>query len=80
MRGYGCEENFERLARCEELAAVKSCSVPQIAMAWIHQQEINTLAVVNTSNPKRMKENIDALSFNLTKDELLYLDLQLESL
>lgn len=80
MRGYGYDENFERLARCEELAAKKGCSVPQIAMAWIYRQNINTFAVVSTPNPQQMQENIDALSLELTEDEVLYLDLKKEAL
>lgn len=76
MRGYGCPENFERLRRCEELAAIKGCTVPQIAMAWIFKQNINTFAVVSTSKASRMQENIDALHIELSADEILYLDLR----
>ena len=78
MKGYGYPENFERLRRCEELAAEKGCSVPQIAMAWMYNQDINTFAVVSTGSPSRMQENIDALHINLTEDEVLYLDLKKE--
>lgn len=80
MQGYGCSENFERLRRCEELAAKKEVSVAQIAMAWMFQQELNVLAVVSTSKASRMQENIDALSLKLSEAELLYLDLQKEEL
>lgn len=78
MKGYGYPENFERLRRCEELAAEKNCSVPQIAMAWMYNQDINTFAVVSTGSPSRMQENINALHINLTEDEVLYLDLKKE--
>ncbi|MCM1123053.1 MAG: aldo/keto reductase [Eubacterium sp.] len=76
MKGYACEENFERLRRCEELAERKQCSVAQIAMAWIYGQPLNTFAVVSTSSPKRMKQNIEALHLNLTEEECRYLNLQ----
>lgn len=76
MRGYACPENFERLRRCEELAEKKNCAVSQIAMAWIFQQELNTLAVVGTSNASRMKANIEAMHIGLSKEEAAYLDLQ----
>lgn len=76
MKGYAYPQNFERLRRCEELAAEKGCSVSQIAMAWIFGQELNTFAVVSTSNPERMQENIAAMELELTADELNYLDLQ----
>lgn len=76
MKGYGCPGNFERLRRCEILAEEKGCTVPQLAMAWIFRQKINTFAVVSTSKAGRMQENIDALSIELSEDEILYLDLR----
>lgn len=79
MKGYGCPENFERLRRCEQLAAEKGCNVPQIAMAWIFGQPLNTFAVVSTSKPERMQKNIDALHIALGKEELEYLNLERET-
>lgn len=76
LKGYGCPANYERLKRCEELAKEKHYTVPQIAMAWIYSQELNTFAVVSTSDAKRMRDNIDALHIKLTKEECAYLDLQ----
>ncbi len=76
MKGYGYPENYERLRRCEELAKKKCCTVPQIAMAWIYHQELDTFAVVSTSSEKRMQENIEALHIELTKEECEYLDLR----
>lgn len=80
MKGYAYPQNFERLRRCEELAAAKGKTVAQIAMAWIYQQKMNTFAIVSTTKPERMKENIEALHIRLTEDELLYLDLRKENL
>ncbi|MBU3874905.1 aldo/keto reductase [Faecalicatena sp. AGMB00832] len=76
MKGYAYPENFERLRRCEELAKAKGASVPQIAMAWIYQQKLNTFAVVSTSKAERMQENIDALQIELSEEEIAYLDLR----
>lgn len=76
LKGYGCPENYERLRRCEELAEKKHCSVAQIAMSWIYHQEVDTFAVVSTSSPERMQENIEALSLVLSAEECEYLDLQ----
>ncbi|MCD8149200.1 MAG: aldo/keto reductase, partial [Clostridiales bacterium] len=76
VKGYACEANFERLRRCEQMAKQKGCMVPQIAMAWIYQQPVQTFAVVSTSKPERMQENVDALSVELTQEELAWLDLQ----
>ncbi len=75
-RGYVSDENFERLRRCEILAEEKGCTVPQIALAWIFTQGMNVFAVVSTTNPKRMEENVRALQVPLTQEEARYLDLQ----
>ena len=80
MKGYGYPENFERLRRCELLAAAKGVTVPQIAMAWIFRQNMNMFAVVSTSKPERMRENIEALRIELTQEESEYLDLRREAL
>ena len=74
-RGYVSPENIERLKRCEELALKKGVTVPQIAMAWIYQQPLNVFAVVSTSKPERMKENIAALEIKLTPEETAWLNL-----
>lgn len=76
MKGYGYPQNMERLRRVEEIAAEKGFTVPQIAMAWIYQQPVNTFAVVSTHSGKRMQDNIDALHIDLTPEEVLYLDLK----
>lgn len=76
IKGYGSEENFERLRRCEILAAEKQVTVAQIAMAYIFHQDLNVFAVVSASKPERMKENIEALQIQLTKAETAWLDLR----
>lgn len=74
VRGYSCPENFERLRRCEELAAQKQASVAQVAMSWIFRQKLDVFAVVSTSSAERMRSNIEALSLELTEVECRYLE------
>jgi len=76
IKGYGCPENYERLRRCEEVAAKKGYTVPQIAMAWIYNQDLNVFAIVGTTNADRMRQNIEALDIKLSEAEIKYLDLQ----
>ncbi len=78
MKGYACPENFERLRRCEEVAAQYGCSVPQMAMAWLFGQRLNTFAVVSTAKTERMQENIAALDIEPKEKVLRYLDLEEE--
>lgn len=75
LKGYAYPENFERLKRVEEIAKQKGYTIPQIAMAWIYQQKLNTFAVVSTTSAARMQENVNALHIELTEKEILYLDL-----
>jgi aryl-alcohol dehydrogenase-like predicted oxidoreductase len=76
LRGYGCKDNYERLARCEKLVKQKNCSVSQIALAWIFNQGLNVFAVCAMSSPKRMAENNAALSIVLSPEECRYLNLE----
>ncbi len=80
MKGYGFAENFERLKRCEELAQAKNATVSQIALSWMFHQKMNMFAVISTSNPNRMKENIKAFDIELTEKECDYLNLLLQNL
>ena len=75
MKGYGTADNFERLARCEELAEEKGCTVAQVAMAWLYRQPLNTFAIATMSSPERIQENAAAFSLPLTEDECRYLNL-----
>ena len=80
IKGYGYPENFERLRRCELMAEIKHATVPQVAMAWIYSQKINSFAVVSTTKASRMQENIDALHIDLSPEELAWMNLEREKL
>lgn len=77
IKGYVSKDNFKRLKRCEELAKEKGVGVSDIAMAWLYRQPLNTFAIVSTSKAARMRNNINAISLELTQDELSYLDLRI---
>lgn len=74
--GYCYEENFQRLARVEELAHKKGYTVPQIALAWLLHQNFPVAPVVAATNVKRMESNLVATTIQLTADEVRWLDLQ----
>ena len=79
LKGYACPENFERLRRCEILAAEKGVSVSQIAMAWIfNQQPLDVYALVATSRRENMRSNIAASEMVLTDTECKWLDLEVD--
>lgn len=78
--GYVCPDNFERLARAEELAKLHGASVAQIALAFLFASDLNAFAIVSTSSAERMQSNIDALDIRLTARETAYLDLRADTL
>lgn len=78
MKEYAGAGNFERLARCEVLAAEKGCTVAQIALAWMFGQRVNAFALVSAANAGRMAENLAALDIALTQEEMDWLDLRAE--
>ena len=73
--GYDCPDNYERLARCEELAKKKDTTVSCIALTWVLRSGLNTFPIVSASSPKRLLENAKALQLALTEEELKYVNL-----
>ena len=74
VKGYVCHDNFERLARCEELAQKKGCTVSQIALAWMFRQNLNMYVLVSTTRAFRLEENLRAFTVNLSEEENRYLN------
>lgn len=73
--GFLCDENIERLRRCEILAEEKGCTVAQLSLAWIFSGPLDMFTAVSTSNRSRMEQNIAALDISLTQQERDWLDL-----
>ena len=76
MKGLAYAENFERLRRCEVLAAEKQVTVAEIAMAWVFCSPMNVFPVVSTSSAERLEKNIGAMELVLTKEECAWLNLE----
>lgn len=74
--GYFSENNIERLKRCEILADEKNLTVAQIAMAWIYNQDFSVFALSSPRDKKQAEENIKAMEIKLTKEEVLWLNLE----
>ena len=74
MNGYVCHDNFKRLARCEELAEKKGCTVSQIALVWMFQQGLNMYVLVSTTKACRLEENLRTFTVELSEEESRYLN------
>ncbi|MBQ9113189.1 MAG: aldo/keto reductase [Clostridia bacterium] len=74
--GYYCDNNFERLKRCEILAAKHGVSVAQMAMAWIFNQKFRVYAISSPVTPEFIKANVAAMDIELSDEETAYLALE----
>lgn len=77
---YGSPANIRRLERVRELAQQKGVTAPQIALAYVLRQPMDTYAVVSCSGAAHFKENRNALSIDLSDAELRWLNLDSEAL
>lgn len=75
LRSYGSDDNFERLRRAELLATERGVSVPQIALAFILEQQLDVYAIVASRSPEEFAANAAALDLSLSRAELDWLDL-----
>ncbi len=76
---YCYEENFQRLDRTKTLADEKNLSIPQVAIAYIMNQNLNLFALVGCRNAQEFQQNIDTMSLKLSQEECDYLDLKRDS-
>jgi aryl-alcohol dehydrogenase-like predicted oxidoreductase len=75
-RCYAREDNFTRLDRTRQLAGEKGTTLPQIAMAWVLRQPVNTFAITGAMNIDHLKQNVEAMEIDLTDEEAAWLDLK----
>ena len=74
QKGYLYEENMRRLRRAEELAEREGETVPGIAMRYVFSSPMNVFAVVGTSSPERLLENLRAAARPLRGEDVRYLE------
>ena len=74
--GYFCEDNFEKLKRCEILAKEKNVTVAQIAIAWIYNQEFEVYAISSPVTKEQLAANIAAMDIELSENEVKWLNLE----
>ncbi len=80
QKGYLHPANLERLARTEQLAKEKGCSVPQLALAWLFLQDLAVFPIVSAKKAERMQENVAALEVPLSEAEARWLNLETEEI
>lgn len=69
-KGYLSDDNIARLAVAEQIAKEKNCSVAQLSLAWLLQQDFDVLPIVSISSPNILQENIKAFDIQLSEDDM----------
>ncbi|MET7306543.1 aldo/keto reductase [Streptomyces sp. NPDC005134] len=68
------EKNVDAVDRLADLAATKSATVSQLALAWLLAQGEHIVPIPGTRSPKRVEENTRAADLTLTDAELAAID------
>jgi aryl-alcohol dehydrogenase-like predicted oxidoreductase len=76
VQEYAYPDNFERLRRCEILAAQKGLSPAQIAFAWVFTRPLDVFPVTSPSSVKHVYETLEAMRTGLTEHEASWLNLE----
>lgn len=79
VRTYASEANFQRLERAEMLAAEKGLSAAQVALAYVMNRPMNSFVVVGPHSAEKFRANMEASEVQLTREELDWLDLRIET-
>ena len=76
MKGYYADENFERLARAEQLAEKYGVSVAQISMAWLFNQPLQVIPLQGGENAQMYAQTLEAAKIELTPEEVKWRNLE----
>jgi len=76
VRCWYCDDNFKKLERAKELAKKKGVAPITIAGAYVLTQKFPTYAIIGPRNLSEMAGTMDALSLELTVDEVNWLNLE----
>jgi aryl-alcohol dehydrogenase-like predicted oxidoreductase len=70
FQGKNFQKNLDLIKKIEEIANRKDVTPAQLALAWVLVQGDDIVPIPGTKHVKYLEENVQAVSINLTKDEL----------
>jgi aryl-alcohol dehydrogenase-like predicted oxidoreductase len=79
VRCWYSADNFQRLARAQELAGEKGCDPIQIALAYVLFQPFPTIPLIGPRNTSETASSFKALELQLTPLEVKWLNLESET-
>ncbi len=68
------DDNFAKLAKLEAFAEEHDHTVGELALAWLGSQPFVPTVIAGAMTPQQVEENVKALEWRLTPDELKDLD------
>lgn len=80
QQAFGSEKNVEKKRRVEALAKIKGFTRVQIALAYVFNQPLDVYTIVGVKDVRKLKENIEAVEIELTKEDMQWLALARENL
>lgn len=80
VRVFYSDANWERLERAKQLAASKSVTAIQIALAYVLNQSFPTCALIGAQSAEELKSCDEGSTIQLTREELDWLDLTIDQL
>lgn len=75
-KGYLADENFERLARAEQLAQQLGVTVAQVAMSWLFNQPLKVIPLQGGENAEMYRQTLAAAEISLTSEQVRWLNLE----
>jgi aryl-alcohol dehydrogenase-like predicted oxidoreductase len=70
FQGENFQKNLQLVQRIQQMAAEKSCTPAQLALAWVLAQGKDIVPIPGTAKRKNLDENLGALEVSLTPADL----------
>jgi aryl-alcohol dehydrogenase-like predicted oxidoreductase len=74
FQGENMEKNLRLVSEIEKIAAGKTCTPAQLALAWLLHQGKDVVPIPGTRRIKYLEDNVGAVDVRLTPEELMKLD------
>ena len=78
--GLWKQENFEAVARLNQVAEASGCSLSRFSLAWLLHADAVTSVICGVSSKKQLEDNLAAVEIKLSKEDLAACDEVLEKL
>ncbi len=71
---YLTERNFDTVQHLSQFAQQRGCTLTDLALSWLAAQPFVSSIIVGASNPSQLEENLAAVEYRLTAEDLKDID------